>query len=84
MTVFDKICDLVKQLDEESFRILFWNSDNKEQNIFFKTGVSILPFVVKKSTITQSFTYVKGPAHGGKSCFYMFVCTENACILADV
>ncbi len=60
--VFDKIKEVIKNLPEEEFRVIFWNSDNEKQlsadNKFIK-GICKLPFVVKKSTIDQTFLYVK-------------------------
>lgn len=56
--VFDKIREIVKQFDEDDFRIIFWNSDQDPAG-FFKGGVYRLPFVVKKSTLDQTFAFIK-------------------------
>lgn len=57
--VFDRICELVKTFPEESFRVIFWNSDIDVSSTFFTKGIYILSFVVKKATIEQPFMMVK-------------------------
>ena len=58
---FDYIKLVIKKLPENDFRIIFWNSDNqKDQNCnTFKNGICKLTFIVKKSTIDQSFDFIK-------------------------
>ena len=56
--IFDHICDIINDADADEFRIIFWNSD-RLPNTFFKNGIYKLPFVVKKATLNQTFTYVK-------------------------
>lgn len=56
--VFDQIKKIIKELDEDEFRIIFWNSDN-EQIQCFREGIYKLPFIIKKSTLDQTFTFIK-------------------------
>jgi hypothetical protein len=66
--VLDQIKVVIKNLPEEEFRIIFWNSDNEKQvlaNDKFKGGICKLPFVVKKNTIDQTFAYVKPSIFNG-------------------
>jgi hypothetical protein len=56
--IFDQIKKIIGGLDEIEYRIIFWNSDKNTQQSFTK-GVYKLPFVVKKSTLDQIFTFIK-------------------------
>jgi hypothetical protein len=61
-TIFDQIKKIIKDLPEEQFRIIFWNSDNEKEiqsDNKFVNGIYKLPFVVKKPTIDQTFSFVK-------------------------
>lgn len=65
LTVFDYMMNIIKRLDEEEFRIIFWNSDaNSEHKNSFKDGIYKLPFIVKKDVIHQPFTLVKKDVNG--------------------
>lgn len=56
--IFDRIKNIINEMEETEFRIIFWNS-NKADNPAFKNGVKKLPFVVNKSTLAQAFGFVK-------------------------
>lgn len=56
--IFNKIKKIIDELTEEEYRVIFWNSD-KHKNDHFKNGIYRLPFIVKKSTLSQAFYYVK-------------------------
>ena len=67
--VFDKLKEIVKNLNEEDYRIIFWNSDrntqsDKSENSFTK-GIFKLPFIVKKEKLDSAFQLVKPSIHGG-------------------
>lgn len=63
-TVFDKIKELIMGLEEQEFRVIFWNSDMNAQK-FFAGGIYKLPFVVKKASLEMAFSVVKPNIHGG-------------------
>ena len=54
-TIFDKLMNLL--MDVGTIRIIFWNS-NRYPNTFFQGGIYMLPFVVKKESISQTFKHV--------------------------
>jgi hypothetical protein len=64
-TIFDYIQKIVSEIEEDEFRIIFWNSDQNRDNLQFDkgykftTGLYKLPFVVKKTTLNQTFAFVK-------------------------
>ncbi|XWV24536.1 P-loop ATPase/GTPase-containing domain protein [Tupanvirus deep ocean] len=64
--IFDKIKNIIKGLDSDEFRIIFWNSD-KERNTdttnFFTKGIFKYPFVVKKDKLDLAFATVKPNIH---------------------
>ncbi|AYV77553.1 MAG: putative ATP-binding protein, partial [Dasosvirus sp.] len=57
MNVFNKMKQVIGEMKEESYRMLFWNSNNDQA--FFRDGVSVLPFEVKKATLDQTFKYIE-------------------------
>lgn len=61
MLVLDKMKEVIKNLPWENFRIIFWNSANDKQDseTKFSTGTYIFPFVVKKTTLDQTFAFIK-------------------------
>lgn len=63
--VFDQIKNIIENFPESEFRIIFWNSAKGESD-FFKEGIYRIPFVVKKSTLGQTFTFVR--EHINKHC----------------
>jgi hypothetical protein len=61
-SVLDQIKYVIKNLPEEQFRIIWWNSDKEkpyDSEDKFKKGICKLPFVVKKNTIDQTFLFIK-------------------------
>jgi hypothetical protein len=67
--VFNKEKEIIKNLDEEEYRLIFWNSDNNannaEQKNSFVKGIFKLPFVVKKDKLDLAFGLVKPNIHQG-------------------
>ncbi|XWV25771.1 putative ATP-binding protein [Tupanvirus soda lake] len=64
--IFDKIKEIVKNIDSEEFRIIFWNSDKDRKadtTNFFTKGIFKLPFVVKKDKLDLAFATVKPNIH---------------------
>jgi hypothetical protein len=59
--VLDKMRDVIKDLPWDQFRVIFWNSANDKQDseTKFPKGIYVLPFVVKKNTLDQTFAFVK-------------------------
>lgn len=57
-SVFGEIKNRTLNLKEDKFRVIFWNSNIPEKP-FFKGGVTVIPFVVEKQKINQTFTYVQ-------------------------
>lgn len=61
--IFDRMCELVNGLNFEEYRVIFWNSNQQGSDnaaAIFKDGIYKLPFVIKKSTLNQTFQYVRG------------------------
>lgn len=56
--VLDQIKKIIKELPENKYRIIFWNSD-KNAPQFFKNGFCKLPFIVEKDKLDQTFTFVQ-------------------------
>lgn len=59
--IFDKIKNIISTLEEEKYRIIFWNSDIPSQNVktSFFAGIYKLPFFVTKNTMGIAFQTVK-------------------------
>ena len=57
VTVFDKFNDVLSNIPNEMFRMLYWNSPNPSST--FKDGTFIIPHIVKKSNIYQTMQLVK-------------------------
>jgi hypothetical protein len=59
--ILDKIKEIIKNnLPEEQFRIIWWNSNtDNSNNSKFTNGLCIIPFIVKKSTLDQTFAFIK-------------------------
>jgi hypothetical protein len=60
-TIFDKMEDIVKSIDNEQFRLIFWNSDrtNDEANANFPNGVFQPMHVIAKTVMKQPFQLAK-------------------------
>jgi hypothetical protein len=61
--VFDRMLEVAKNLkgsgeNGDEFRLLFWNS-SRSKNTFFKNGAFVIPYLVKKDTLSQPFNMVK-------------------------
>ena len=57
--VFDKIKNVIDNLEETEYWVIFWNS-NWFAHEKFTNGIFKLPFPVKKTNVDQPFTMVKG------------------------
>lgn len=57
ITVFGKFKELIQELPEDEFRLIFWNSENVTNG--FTNGIFKPLHVAKKATIDQAFTYIK-------------------------
>lgn len=58
MTIFDKMLEIVTNINAEKFRVLFWNSGTDDTGNF-PQGVFKMPFVIDKKVIKQPFLLVK-------------------------
>ena len=61
--VFDRMLEVAKNLkgsgeNGDEFRLLFWNSSRCRKS-FFKEGAFVIPYLVKKGTLSQPFNMVK-------------------------
>lgn len=56
--IFDKIKEIISELPEQEYHVIYWNSDKNNQYPFHD-GIFKLPFIVKKSTLDQGFMYIK-------------------------
>lgn len=56
--IFDQMKKIIDTFEETEYRVIFWNSDMKTQEPFVN-GVYKLPFVVKKSTLEQTFLFIR-------------------------
>ena len=61
LMIFEKMEIVVENLPHNNFRIVFWNSNTGNQ---FRDGVMVIPFVVTKATLSQSFKMVKTKMNG--------------------
>ena len=59
LKIIEKIRDIVKNIPNDNFRIIFWNSDTNTDTNEFPGGVFKLPHVVSKKTINQPFLIAK-------------------------
>ena len=57
--VFDKMLEFAQSINAKDFRAIFWNSDKaKLEN--FPNGAFVIPHIVTKATLSQTFTMIKG------------------------
>ena len=62
--VFEKFENIIQTINNDGFRIIFWNSDCVTVNQFNR-GIFLLPHVVKKSALHQAFTIAKSSISNG-------------------
>lgn len=57
ITIFTKMEHIVKNINTKQFRVIFWNSDrvSATNNEKFPGGLLVIPYVIKKETISQPF-----------------------------
>lgn len=68
-SVFSKMCEIVKQLGHEEYRVVFWSSPSYSEGRFVN-GVMSLPFVVKQNHLQSAFD-TAGLVTGGGTCPYL-------------
>ena len=59
ITVIDKIEEIVKNINSDQFRVLFWNSDKKDNQTNFLNGIIRPMHVINKSSLRQLFFLAK-------------------------
>ena len=59
-TVFDKFDDVLTNIPNEMFRMIFWNSPGRNECFkLFKDGTFIVPHIVKKTSVHQTMQLTK-------------------------
>lgn len=72
-TVFNQMKDILKNLPNNEFRFIFWNSDNERQvpDNKFVNGLYIIPYVIRKNTIDHTFQHLMASKCITPSCLTM-------------